>query len=262
MGEGVGTRLDMGVGEEREGGWGRVGVRQGTGDEQRFGNQDTDGSRSMRHFFAPMRRCGAGARNMLEQAAAASWGVPLGEVEAVNHEVIHRPTKRRIGYGELATAASRLPVPARDALRLKNPSQFRYIGKGEAGLVDGPDIVTGRAVYGIDAGIDPVLDGMMFAVVARPPVYGGKVASYDAAATLKVPGVVQVVEIPGTPPPSEFQPLGGIALVARNTWAAIKGREALKITWGDGPNATYDSTAYKAALEKSTRSPAHLVHEG
>ena len=259
MGQGVRTSQPMVLADELEADWRRVRVRQATGDEERFGNQDTDGSRSMRHFFAPMRRCGAAARNMLEQAAAASWGVPLGEVEAVNHEVIHRPTNRRIGYGELATAASRLPVPARDTLRLKTPSQFRYIGKGEVGLVDGPDIVTGRAVYGIDAGIDPVLDGMMFAVVARPPVYGGKVASYDAAATLKVPGVVQVVEIPGTPPPSEFQPLGGIAVIARNTWAAMQGRQALKITWQDGPNAAYDSTAYRATLEQAARAPGEVV---
>ena len=259
MGQGVRTSLPMVLADELEADWRRVRVRQATGDEERFGNQDTDGSRSMRHFFAPMRRCRAAARNMLEQAAAASWGVPLGEVEAVNHEVIHRPTNRRIGYGELATAASRLPVPARDTLRLKTPSQFRYIGKGEVGLVDGPDIVTGRAVYGIDAGIDPVLDGMMFAVVARPPVYGGKVASYDAAATLKVPGVVQVVEIPGTPPPSEFQPLGGIAVIARNTWAAMQGRQALKITWQDGPNAAYDSTAYRASLEQAARAPGEVV---
>ena len=111
-----------------------------------------------------------------------------------------------------------MPVPARETLRLKTPAQFRYIGKGEVKLVDGPDIVAGRAGYGIDT----VLDGMLYAVVARPPVYGGKVASYDAAAARKVPGVVRVVEIPGTPPPSEFQPLGGVAVIARNTWAAIK----------------------------------------
>src|SRR2546428_12905084 len=100
---------------------------------------------------------------------------------------------------------------------------------------------------------------MMFAVVARPPVYGGKLASYDAAATLKVPGVVRVVEIPGTPPPSEFQPLGGIAVIARNTWAAIQGRQALKITWQDGPNAAYDSAAYRATLERAARAPGEVV---
>jgi len=257
MGQGVRTSLPMVVADELEADWARVRVQQASGDQERFGNQDTDGSRSMRHFFEPMRRCGASARTMLRQAGAARWGVPIDEVRALNHEVVHAPTQRKLGYGELAVAASRLPVPARDTLRLKKPAEFRYIGKGKVKLVDGPDMVAGRGKYGIDT----VLDGMLFAVVARPAVYGGKVVSYDAAAALKVPGVVQLVEIPGTPPPSEFQPLGGIAVVARNTWAAIKGREALKITWDDGPNATYDSTAYKAALEKSTRSPAQLVHE-
>ncbi len=255
MGQGVRTSLPMVLADELDADWQRVRVRQAPGDEERFGNQDTDGSRSMRHFFAPMRRCGAAARRMLEQAAAASWGVPIGELEAMNHEVLHRPTNRRLGYGELAEAASRLEVPARDTLRLKAPSQFRYIGKGEVKLVDGPDMVSGRAQYGIDA----VLDGMRYAVVARPPVYGGKVASYDAAETLKVPGVMKVVEIPGTPPPSEFQPLGGIAVIAENTWAAIQGRNALKINWQDGPNATYDSAAYKTALEQSARAAGDVV---
>jgi len=257
MGQGVRTSLPMVLADELEADWQRVRVRQAPGDEERYGNQDTDGSRSMRHFFAPMRRCGAAARGMLEQAAAASWGVPIGEVEAINHEVLHRPTRRRIGYGELAEAASHLPVPARDTLRLKVPAQFRYIGKGEVKLVDGPDIVSGRAQYGIDAH----LDGMLYAVIARPPVYGGTVSAYDASAALKVPGVLRVLEIPGTPPPSEFQPLGGIAVIAQNTWAAIQGRQALKITWQDGPNRSYDSAAYKAALEQAARAPGEVVRD-
>lgn len=255
MGQGVRTSMPMVVADELDADWQRVRVRQATGDEVRFGNQDTDGSRSMRHFFEPMRRCGAAARMMLEQSAAERWGVPIAEVQAVNHEVVHAATNRRLGYGALAVAASRLPAPARTTVRLKKPQQFRYIGKEDVSLLDGPDMATGRANYGIDT----VLDGMLYAVVARPPVYGGKVTSYDSSAALKVPGVVRVVEIPGTPPPSEFQPLGGVAVIARNTWAAIKGREALKITWEDGSNATYDSTTYRAALEKAARSPGHVV---
>ncbi len=255
MGQGVRTSLPMVVADELEADWQRVRVRQAQGDEARFGNQDTDGSRSMRHFFEPMRRCGAAARSMLEQAAAAQWQVAVNEVQALTHEVVHRPTQRKLGYGALALAASRLPVPAPATLRLKAPADFRYIGKGEVQLIDGPDIVAGRGMYGIDT----VLEGMLFAVVARPPVYGGKLVSYDAGAAMQVPGVVQVVEIPGTPPPSEFQPLGGLAVVARNTWAAIKGREALKITWDDGPNAAYDSTAYRAALENSARNPGKVM---
>jgi isoquinoline 1-oxidoreductase beta subunit len=255
MGQGVRTSLPMVIADELEADWSRVRVTQAQADEVRFGNQDTDGSRSVRHFFEPMRRCGAAARTMLEQAAAAQWRVPLAEVAANNHEVVHRSTNRKLGYGALAKAASHLPVPARQTLRLKAPTQFRYIGKGDVKIVDGPDIVAGRGMYGIDT----QLDGLLYAVVARPAVYGGKVVSHDATAALKVPGVVRVIEIPGTPPPSEFQPLGGIAVIATNTWAAIQGRNALKIQWNDGLNGSYDSTAYKASLETATRKPGQVA---
>jgi len=194
---------------------------------------------------------------MLEAAAAERWKVPVTEVEAKNHEVVHRPTGRRAGYGSLAKAAAGQPVPARDTLRLKDPSKFRYIGKGNLKLVDGRDIVTGKAQYGIDTR----LDGMLYAVVARPPVYGGKVVSYDAAETLKVPGVVHVVEIESSPSPAQFNPLGGVAVVARNTWAAIQGRKALKVVWNDGPNASYDSVAFKATLEQAARKPGKVVRD-
>ncbi|MDB5947875.1 MAG: hypothetical protein JWQ33_2901, partial [Ramlibacter sp.] len=176
MGQGVRTSLPMVVADELDADWSRVRVRQAQGDEARFGNQDTDGSRSMRHFFGPMRRCGGAARTMLEQAAAAHWGVPVTEVAAIHHEVVHRPTNRKLGYGALAAAASHLPVPGRDKVRLKAPAQFRYIGKGNVKVVDGTDIVAGRGMYGIDTR----LDGLLYAVVARPAVYGGKVVSHDA----------------------------------------------------------------------------------
>ena len=131
--------------------------------------------------------------------------------------------------------------PQADKLRLKDPSQFRYIGKGEINIVDGFDITTGRAVYGQDVR----LPGMKFAVIARPPVMGGKVKHYDAAETMKVPGVEKVVEIAAPPSPSVFLPMGGLAVVANNTWAAMKGREALKIDWDDGVHGSYDSKAYQ-----------------
>ena len=113
MGQGVRTSLPMVLADELEADWQRVRVQQADADQARFGNQDTDGSRSMRHFFGPMRRAGAAARQMLVQAAAAAWGVPVNEVQAVNHEVLHRATNRKLGYGELAEAASRLSVRTR-----------------------------------------------------------------------------------------------------------------------------------------------------
>jgi N-acyl-D-amino-acid deacylase len=146
MGQGVRTGMPMIVADELEADWARVRVVQATGDEVRYGNQDTDGSRSTRHFFMPMRRCGAAARQMLESAAAARWKVPVSEVQAKNSEVIHVPTGRRLGYGALAKAAASMPLPAADTIRLKEPSQFRYIGTGKLKLLDAQDIATGKAL--------------------------------------------------------------------------------------------------------------------
>ena len=255
MGQGVRTGMPMIVADELEADWARVRVVQAPGDEARYGNQDTDGSRSTRHFFMPMRRCGAAARQMLEAAAAARWQVLVAEVQAQNSEVVHTATGRRLGYGALARAASSLPLPAADTIRLKDPAQFRYIGAAKVPLFDGPDIVAGKAQYGMDTR----LPGMLYAVIARPQVLGGKVVRHDARAALKVPGVVRVVAIEPTPGPPGFNPLGGIAVIARNTWAAIQGRKALAITWDDGANAKYESVAYRATLESAARKPGKVV---
>jgi isoquinoline 1-oxidoreductase subunit beta len=266
MGQGVRTGMPLIVAEELEADWARVKVAQATGDEVKYGNQDTDGSRSTRHFFLPMRQVGAAARMMLEQAAAQRWGVPVSDVEAKNHEVIQKSTGNKLGYGDLAADASKLDVPkvisqekmngpTAVSLPLKDPSQFRYIGKEGTNIVDGFDITTGRAKYGQDIR----LPGTKYAVIARPPVMGGKVASFDATDTKKVPGVVQIVEIPAPSYPLAFQPAGGIAVVADNTWAAIQGRKALKVVWDDGPHGTYDSVAYRTALETTARQPGQVA---
>jgi isoquinoline 1-oxidoreductase beta subunit len=255
MGTGVRTSLPMIVADEMEADWSRVRVQQAHGDEVKYGNQDTDGSRSTRHFLMPMRQIGASARAMLEAAAAKRWGVPVSQVKAVNHEVVHSASGRRLGFGELAADAAAQPVPDIAGLRLKDPKDFRYIGKGQVGIVDLRDITTGTAQYGGDVR----LPGMKYAVIARPPVVGGKIASFDAADALKVSGVEKVIEAQGWPWPSKFQPLGGVAVIARNTGAAIKGRDALKIVWDDGPNASYDSKAYRALLEDAVRKPGLVV---
>lgn len=245
MGQGVRTSLPRIVADELEADWRHVRVVQAPGDEAKYGNQDTDGSRSIRHWLDPMRRCGASARTMLEQAAATRWNVPVDQVEAKNHQVIHKATGRKLGYGALAVAAAKLDVPARASLKLKDPSAFRYIGKLDTHLVDGRAIVTGTSHYGIDTR----LPGMVYAVIARPPVLGGKVKSVDMSEALKVPGVIKVFQLDGTPPPSEFQPIGGVVVVGNDTWAAIKGRNALKIEWDDGAHASYDSAAHRTELE-------------
>ncbi|KQW02317.1 xanthine dehydrogenase family protein molybdopterin-binding subunit [Rhizobacter sp. Root1221] len=255
MGTGVRTSLPMVVADEMEARWDRVKIAQAPADEARYGNQNVDGSRSVRHFFVPMRRVGAAARQMLEAAAAARWGVPLADVQAVQHEVLHRPTGRRLGYGELAADAARQPVPSADALRLKTPEQWKYIGKGRIGGADMDAIVRGQAMFGMDAR----LPGMVYAVVARPPVVGGKLRTLDSSDALKVAGVLKVVEIPAFQGPPAFQPLGGVAVVARNTWAAMQGRAALKIEWDDGPNASYESVAFRQAQSAAVKQAGTVV---
>lgn len=146
-------------------------------------------------------------------------------------------------------------MPAAASLRLKDPAQFRYIGKDSTRSIDGHDIATGRAQYGIDVR----LDGMLYAVIARPPVFGGKLAGVDSTQAMKVPGVIKVVELAGSPAPAMFNPLGGVAVIATNTWSAIKGREALKLRWDDGPNASYESGAFRATMEKAASQPGKVV---
>lgn len=257
MGTGVRTTLPMVVADEMEARWDRVKVTQAPADEARYGSQNVDGSRSVRHFFAPMRRVGAAARQMLEAAAAARWGVLVGEVKAVQHEVLHTPSGRRLGFGELAADAARQPVPAREQLQLKKPADWRYIGKGKTTGIDQAAITRGQASFGMDA----VLPGMVFAVVARSPVVGGKLRQADTEAALKVPGVIKVVEIPGFQGAPVFQPLGGIAVVARNTWAAMQGRAALNPQWDDGPNGSYDSAAFRREQEQAVKSPGTVYRD-
>jgi isoquinoline 1-oxidoreductase beta subunit len=250
------TSLPMIVAEELDADWSRVKIAQSPGNEEKYGNQDTDGSRSVRHFLQPMRECGAAARMMLEMAAAQQWGVDPSQVEAQNHEVVDKSSGNRLGYGDLAAAAAALPMPPVDKLTFKDPAKFRYIGKGNVQIVDLYDITVGRARYGADQR----LPGQLYAVIARPPVVGGKLVSFDGSAAMKVPGVVRVMAVQGWQPPgTKFLPVGGVAVVARNTGAAMAGRDALKITWDDGPNKTYDTDAYRAELQRAVASPGEVV---
>ena len=262
MGTGTRTSVPLVIAEELEADWDRVSVVQAEGDEPKYGNQDTDGSRSLRHHVQPARQIGASVRHMLEAAAAERWGVPPERVRARDHAVRMldgegpdaRESGQRLGYGELAEAAMAQPVPPLEALRFKSDAEFRYLGRGETPIVDLHDITTGRAVYGADV----TLPGMKYAVVARPAVVGGKVASFDDTAALQVPGVERVLELPHSMPPAGFAPLGGIAVVADSTWAAIRGRDALEIEWEDGPHADYDSGAFEAAMRETASRPGQV----
>src|ERR1700761_4394233 len=185
MGNGAArTSLPMIVADELDADWARVKVGEAPGDEETYGNQDTDGSHSRRHFIQPMRQVGAGARKMLEQAAAKRWGVDPSEVQVRLHEVVHKTSDKKLGFGELAADAAALPAPALDTLKLKSPSEFRYIGKGTISIVDLNDITTGKAMYGQDVRVP----GMLYASIERTPVVGGKIATLDDSAAMKAPG--------------------------------------------------------------------------
>jgi len=247
------TTLPLVVADELDADWKQVKIEQAIGDK-RYGDQNTDGSHSVRSYYDAMREAGATARHMLIQAAAKQWGVPATECETELHVVVHRSTNRSAGYGELASAAAKLPVPKREELRFKPKSAWRYVGKGEVSY-DLEALVTGKAMYGMDARVD----GMVYASVERPPVLGGKVKSYDDKDALKVAGVRQIVPIDPFQPPPAFQPLGGIAVIADNTWAAFQGRKKLNISWDNGPNEAYNSAAYKDELRETSRKPCKVV---
>lgn len=257
MGQGIRTGLPAVLADELDADWNRVTVQQATGDAK-YGDQNTDGSWSVRGFMHRMREAGASARLMLEQAAALQWGVEVSECKANLHTVVHVPSGRVLDYSQLVATAAELPVPAVDQLEFKSPDQFRYIGKALP-IVDMHDMTHGGAIYGADIR----LPGMKFAAIARPPVVFGSVKSFNSDKTMAVAGVEQVLELPAAQAPAMFRALGGVAVIASNSWAALHGRDRLSVEWNDGANADYDSAAFKQALLETVRQPGTaLRNEG
>ena len=254
MGCGSRTALPLVVADELDADWSKVKLDQAVGDPK-YGDQDTDGSHSVRSFFDQMRQIGATGRVMLITAAAAQWSVSAKDCTTEPHFVVHRASGRKLGYGELASAAAKLPVPKKEEVALKPRSEWRYIGKEGNALFDLPDIVTGKAIFGMDA----TMPGMVYASVEHPPVLGQKIKSYDDKAALKVAGVTKTVAIETFKPPHAFQPLGGVAVIADNTWAALQGRKALKIDWDSSPHSVYNSAEYRKTLEATSRQPGKVA---
>jgi len=248
MGTGIRTGLPLIMADEMEADWKRVKLVQAVGDEKKYGNQNTDGSFSVRMFFEPMRKAGATARMMLEQAAANKWKVDVSECKASNHEVVHSSGKK-IGFGALTEEASKLTAPKEETLVLKKKADWKYIGKS-TNLYDTPDIVKGTATYGLDV----VKPGMKYAVIMRCPVAGGKVKSFSDAEAKKIAGVEKIFEMPASGFPADFdKPQGGIVVVANSTWAAISARNVLQVEWDFGVNATYDSDGYLKELTNKVK---------
>ncbi len=234
MGQGIWTALPMLIAEELDADWSRIKVEHAPAASvyahTAFGMQMTGGSSSTWSEFERYRRAGATARALLVQAAAQRFDVKPGDCRTANGVVV--AGNQRARYGELAEAAARLPAPK--TVPLKDPTDWKLIGKRTKRL-DTPEKITGQARFGMDV----QFDGLLTAVIARPPVFGGKVKSFDATAAKAVPGVRQVVQVPT-----------GVAVVADHFWAAKLGRDALEIEWDPGPHASLDSTALGEQFRK------------
>jgi len=245
MGQGVRTALPMIVADELDADWSRVTIEQADAHPSRYGRMMTVGSGSVRNgAWMPLRQAGAAAREMLVAAAAARWTVAASTLRTENGRVFHDASKRSAAYGELADAASAMPVPEKP--RLKDPSAFRLIGK-RIPLVDTHLKVTGRAAYGIDARTP----GMRFGTVVHPPAFGDSVESFDASKALTVKGVTDVFEVSQ-----------GVAVVADNTWAAFKGAKALDIRWKSGGFAMSSDEIFRHFAEMGEKDGDSAVNTG
>jgi isoquinoline 1-oxidoreductase beta subunit len=238
MGQGTVTSVAMILADELDCDWSKVRTEFAPVDPSSYGPmQGVYGSTSIRTMWMPLRQAGATARAMLVQAASAHWNVDVAQIHTENGYVVGPSKELRTSYGALADAAMRLPVPAH--VPLKNPSAFKLIGT-PAKRLDTRDKVSGRTRFGIDAQVP----GMLYAVTQRCPVFGGKVASFDATKAKAVPGVKRVVQISN-----------GVAVIADNTWSAMQGRRALSIQWDEGAHADLNSANIRAAMVALSEKP-------
>jgi isoquinoline 1-oxidoreductase beta subunit len=240
MGQGVRTAMPMIVAEELEADWQNVRVLQADANPD-YGDQMTVGSRSVQSGWEPLREAGAAAREMLISAAALTWSVPREQCRAEHGTVRHAPSGRQLSFGRLTSQAATLPVP--DHAPLKPPAEYHILGT-RIPRVDTPDKVTGRATFGLDVRVP----GMVYAAVARSPVFGGRVKRFDPAPALAVPGVRRVLQISR-----------GVAVVAENTWAAFQGQRALTVEWDEGATAAWSSDGIARAFSDAAARPGQVV---
>ncbi len=252
MGQGIRTGLAMVLAEEAEVDWNSVSVVQADTRPDLYAHLGTGGSGSTMENFMPLRRAGATVRTLMITAAAAKWKVPAAECQAKKGSVLHAKSSRKASYGELVDAASKLPVPDPEKVKLKDISKFELIGHATP-RVDIPSKVNGSAQFGIDVRVPE----MLFAVVARCPTFGGKVAHFDAANAKAVAGVRAVFEIP--PLGRDMFTAGGVVVVADSTWSAMKGREALQVSWDNGPAAAESTGSLRDALRGAANKPGKRV---
>ncbi len=251
MGQGISTALPAAVADELEADWTRVTVLQGDANKK-YGPQATGGSKSINVMLEPMRKAGAAGREMLVAAAAKSWDIPIEKCYAKLHAVYNRIDDRSLQYGELVAAASALEGPAAPVLKTRD--QFRSIGK-PLQRHDQADMAVGKQVYGADKKVP----GVRYAAIKHVPVLGGSVKSVDKSRALAMPGVVDVVVIPRFENP--FGSIGGVAVVADNTWTAEQALSRLRIEFEKGENASYNTAEYKKQLVSHVEAPAKTEFE-
>ena len=255
MGQGIRTSLAAVLADEMEADLSKVIIEQAEGDKK-YGNQNTDGSHSVRSFYKILRKAGASVKELMVQAAAKQLNVKTSECYADSHYVYHKKSGEKVFYGDLIKLAKEIALPINPTLKKK--SEFKYI-RTELDNLDNELFTTGKAIYGIDAS----LPDMLYASLQRSPVYAGKIKSVDKSKTLKVPGVIDVIEIKGKDGPALFNPIESVAVIASNTWAAEQGKLALIIDWDEGKNNQYNSEPFRKELEKSVkRKGKQFINDG
>ncbi|QTD37169.1 xanthine dehydrogenase family protein molybdopterin-binding subunit [Polaribacter batillariae] len=255
MGQGIRTSLASAIADEMEADWKYISVKQAIGHEK-YGNQNTDGSRSVRTKLEPMRKMGATAKLMLISAAAKKWNIVASACKAENHYIINTNTHEKIFFGDLVEEASKIEIPAEENIQLKKVEDFKFIGK-TLKSVDLKDFTHGTATYGIDVRIP----NLKFAAVARCPVTFGTVKSFNKSKAEKVAGVEKIIPLDRLVPPTGkfFGMLGGVAVIANNTWSAFQGKLDLDIEWNYGENKTFNSEEFTNTLKKRIKKTGKLV---